>query len=973
MDDDRELAALNQLLDEALQLAPNERETWLAGIAPEFQVLAPRLRALFARVARIETKDLFGTMPKIDLEASNESESSANEPASGDVVGPYTLNRKLGAGGMGAVWLAERSDGLLNRQVALKLPHRVWSHSGLIDRMVRERQILASLNHPNIAHLYDAGVTSDGQPYLALEYVEGVRIDEYCKQCKANVTLRLQLLLQVARAVAYAHSKLIVHRDLKPANVLVTASGEVRLLDFGIAKLIQDGQTQETELTQFSGRVLTPDYASPEQILGEPLTTASDVYSLGVLAYELLTSTQPYRVKRDSRRAIEDAVIRMEPVRPSDAAGDAVSRALRGDLDTILLKTLRKDRAERYATADALAEDVDRFLDGRPVLAQPDKLWYRTKKFVSRNKLATGAAAIAMIAILAGAGASLWQARVAVAERERAEEVKEFIASIFREAHPYLAQDNDPTAKVLLQQAYERLEDRTNLDPQAKVELLTTLGRSLVAMSDLDTAERAWNQAVQEAERMLGARHPQTLEARLQRTSVYRLRGRTKEGRAELDALLPELRAAADANPKQLGLALRNKAELAIDDGNFDEAITAATEARSVTSQAYGAEHEEAVGATLVLANAYLFANDVPEANTIAAAAYEQAVRLANRTARGSGHPLLLDARIVYARALDKAGELERAIDMMQQSIAGARSAFGETSLPVGFYTQNLVDLELRSGRIDEAVTDSERAMKILGAHAKHDSYSYVAALNSRAKALLAARRGGAAVSVFADLEPKAASLFGASHPRVLELRAKHALALAYSGNTDLASSRMEALLGDIDRLGVDALPSILHVDGVIRRMRGEYRLAREQQEKALAGLSDHTDQRLARIDSLVELGLIDVELGDVEAAISSFDRAQALRAGVQFHETPVSADALLGRGRALLSSATAKEALTSISQADAFWRDFDPDSHYAGEAALWLSRCYAALNHSVEATEALRRAEQLLPSFPQSLLTGGR
>ena len=330
---------LNRLLDDALDRAPAERTDWIESLAPEFDRLKPHLRDLLSRAGEIETHDFLNTLPRVVLSAAVVAEGPARLGNAGDVFGPYRLLRELGHGGMGTVWLAERTDGLIARQVALKLPHGNWRRAGLAERMARERGILATLDHRNIAKLFDAGVTPDGQPYLALEFVEGVSIDVYCATGDAGEPLglkaRLQLFRQVADAVAYAHGKLVVHRDLKPANILVTRDGGARLLDFGIAKLLEDGEARETRLTEFSGRALTPDYASPEQINGEPLTVVSDVYSLGVILYELLTGARPYKLKRDSRGALEEAILRADAARPSEAAPpeDAQGLARRSGYD----------------------------------------------------------------------------------------------------------------------------------------------------------------------------------------------------------------------------------------------------------------------------------------------------------------------------------------------------------------------------------------------------------------------------------------------------------------------------------------------------------------------------------------------------------------------------------------------------------------------------------------------------------------
>ena len=325
--------AVSALLDEALALPEAERDTFVQSLVGERAQFRDTLRELLSRASGVETDEFLATLPRLTRVAER---GPLTELAAGETIGPYRLLSELGTGGMGAVWLAERSDGALKRKVALKLPRLVWAR-GLAERMARERDILASLEHPHIAHLYDAGVDQHGRPYLALEYVEGVPIDAYARERSLPVRHKLDLLLQVCGAVAFAHSRLVVHRDLKPSNILVTADGQVRLLDFGIAKLMEGDRTQETQLTQLAGRALTLDYASPEQINGEPIGTASDVYSLGVVAYELLTGAKPYKLKRGSAAELEEAIATADPPTASEAATEPqAKKALKGDLDAIL-------------------------------------------------------------------------------------------------------------------------------------------------------------------------------------------------------------------------------------------------------------------------------------------------------------------------------------------------------------------------------------------------------------------------------------------------------------------------------------------------------------------------------------------------------------------------------------------------------------------------------------------------------------
>ena len=376
--------SLSKLLDEALDLDQEARAAWLERQSASQPEQAAALRKLLAAHATSETGDLLARLPAVKADLP-ETKAGHERLAAGGRVGPYRLVRELGAGGMADVWLAERADGAFERKLALKLPHVSALRRDLPLRFARERDILARLEHPHIARLYDAGMSTEGLPYLAMEFVDGRPIDRYCNHERLDIAARLGLFGQALSAVQYAHANLVIHRDLKPSNILVTAGGQVRLLDFGIAKLLlaDADAAHETQLTRTVGRPMTPDYASPEQIKGEPLTIASDIYSLGVVLYELLVGRRPYRLNVQSAAQLEEAIVSADPPKPSSAVvadaarlGDrgakAATRALAGDLDTIVLKALGKTPAQRYASAAAFAEDLQRHLQGPPVRAQPD-------------------------------------------------------------------------------------------------------------------------------------------------------------------------------------------------------------------------------------------------------------------------------------------------------------------------------------------------------------------------------------------------------------------------------------------------------------------------------------------------------------------------------------------------------------------------------------------------------------------------
>jgi non-specific serine/threonine protein kinase/serine/threonine-protein kinase len=391
------------------------------------------------------------------------------EAVAGRHVGPYKIARELGHGGMGAVYLAVRADDQYQKRVALKLVRRGMDTQDILRRFRHERQILASLNHPFIAQLLDGGTTEDGLPYFAMEYVEGQPITDYCDTHRLTIAERLKLFRPVCAAVHYAHQNLVVHRDLKPSNILITADGTPKLLDFGIAKLLNPELSAQTiDPTATALRLMTPEYASPEQVRGDPVTTASDVYSLGVVLYELLTGHRPYRLKSRSPHEILHVVCEEEPEKPSTAASrveavvdpdgatratatpESVSRTregqpeklrrrLKGDLDNIVLMAMRKEPQRRYATVNQLSEDIRRHLEGQPVVARKDTFGYRAEKFVKRNKAGVAAAALVLITLIGGIVATWQQAREARQERANAQQrfndVRELATSFLFELH----------------------------------------------------------------------------------------------------------------------------------------------------------------------------------------------------------------------------------------------------------------------------------------------------------------------------------------------------------------------------------------------------------------------------------------------------------------------------------------------------------------------------------------------------------
>ena len=457
---------------------------------------------------------------------------AAPTPA-GRAIGPYRVVRELGRGGMGVVYLAERADGQFDRQVAIKLLRNSADVEELQQRFGAERQILASLNHPNIAQLLDGGVSEGELPYLVMEFVDGVTLTEYARRERLTVGQRLELFADVCAAVDHAHRNLVIHRDLKPGNILVTRAGQVKLLDFGIAKLLDPARRAPGSADTRTGfRVLTPEYASPEQVRGSPLGTASDIYSLGVLLYELLCGRLPYRTASGDHHEVLHAVVTEDPPPPSDrlldrdgppaaqvaaehgTTVDRLRRILRRDLDAIPLMALRKETGDRYASVQDLASDLRRFLDGEPLHAHRGSGAYRLRKFLRRRRLEVSTAAVAAASLLVGTGVAIRQARVAgvqrdlaAAARDRAElalrearAVTDFLVGMFDVNYPEAGRSTRASVDELLRRGDFQAE-RLAADPSLQARLLETMGRVNASVGDARQARTLLERALQAAER----------------------------------------------------------------------------------------------------------------------------------------------------------------------------------------------------------------------------------------------------------------------------------------------------------------------------------------------------------------------------------------------------------------------------------------------------------------------------------------
>ncbi|MBL8363043.1 MAG: serine/threonine protein kinase [Rubrivivax sp.] len=808
---------VSELLDVALEVPQAARDDWLARLdGDDAETLRPVLRRLLADGSSAEP-----ALPELDNDG-------AYRP--GMDIGPYRLVHPLGQGGMGTVWLARRADGTLQRPVALKLP-RVAGSPRLAERLARERDVLAALSHPNIAQLLDAGVTPSGQPFLALEVVAGVPIDRWCAEHALPLAARLELFLQAARAVAHAHAHLVVHRDLKPSNLLVTDEGRLKLLDFGIAKLLD---TSDAALTQEGVRPMTPQYAAPEQVAGRPVDTRADVYALGLLLFEMLTGQRPYRLLRSTAAALEEAVLTQEVARPSDSVTDrSAARALKGDLDVIVGKALKKSPAERYATVEALAEDIERHLSHRPVLARPDSAGYVLRRFVRRHRLGAAAMAVALLGVLGGAAAAAWQAHRADLERERARSVSDFVTTLLRDASPYRpaaaswrthrlmaslmgqaatgGEAPPVTALDLLRQAGQQLDrPDPSLQPDARAELMRVVAEGLMAFGDNVSAERLARQGAQRAAAELGEHHAQTLRTRLVGAQLLRYRGQHDLSMLKVDELLPWLRRLAGAGEAEpLAVALQLRAALAIDGSELPQAHAALAEAAQLVPALPPASAER-VSIPTVMSRLQRVRGDAEAARVSAA----QALSTTQSLHGDAPHPARIEALVAHARALGDLGRLADALPTFERAVAEARLLFGSDSAPVAFLLQAVVPLDLARSDFAAADRRSAEALRIVRQQSRPGTYAYEAAAAARAAALVAAvgtpSAAPEALTLVEGALPTLKRTVGPRHEQTLAAEIVRLTALARLGRLDDARAGWAALQPSAAAASLTPLVSLL-------------------------------------------------------------------------------------------------------------------------------------------------------------------
>jgi serine/threonine-protein kinase len=666
---------VSALLDGALERAAEARPVYLAGACGGDLELRREVEELLAAEAAADSflsiSAAERAAPLVAALEDDPAEAEAN--AHGRVLGAYRLLGELGEGGMGTVYLAERADGQFEQQVALKLLKHGFAGETSQRRFLQERQILARLQHPAIARLLDGGVTPEGVPFFVMERVVGRPVTEFCRERQLGKAQILAIFLEICDAAQYAHRNLVVHRDLKPSNILVDDAGHVKLLDFGIAKLLAEDQAPSAAgSTRTLVRAFTPEYAAPEQLLGEPVTTATDVFSLGVLLYELLTGERPHRTTRSGGALLEQAVLEQEPARPSSRASRERARELRGDLDWIALKALQKEPERRYASAEALAADIRRHQQGLPVTARRDTLRYRASKFVRRHRLAAAAGAVVLLSLLAGLVGTTWQARRAAREARKAEAVKDFMKSLFAASDPSQAQGRERTARELLEDGARRIETELASQPEVQSEVARLIAATYQQLGEYDRALPLLRADLERRRRLDGPRSVPAAESLTALADVVYDEGRHADAGPLYEEALAIRRSRGGGRTPEVAELLWDLGGVRRNAEDLKGAEALDEEALSIYAATKGPDSKEATWVRESLAIVYAQAGrPLDAANTQAPVAAWRAAH------DGLDHPQTLNARYNLATYLLRLGRIAEAKEIIEDVVARQRRVLG--------------------------------------------------------------------------------------------------------------------------------------------------------------------------------------------------------------------------------------------------------------------------------------------------------
>ena len=916
----------DEILQQLLGLPESEQSEYLARSCDDDRALHVLVERLLIQAMADDTRLRPGAaFEMLGVETQDFAPDPVSAFAPGDRVGAFQLVRCLGRGGMATVYLAARVDGQFEQNVALKFLNRAGES---IARFEQERQILASFDHPNIARLLDGGVTDQGVPYVAMEYVEGESLLEYCDREQLSIERRLRIFNLIIDAVHEAHRKLIVHRDIKSANIIVTADGVPKLLDFGIAKLLDTDALPHAAPATRVLAPMTPEYASPEQIRGEPMTVATDIYQLGYLLYVLLTDQSPYAIAPNDIAALVDAITRRDPIAPSRRVADVdiasspdggtpwqlrnttqarLRNDLRGDLDRVVLKALHKDPDRRYGSVAEFAKDIENVLTHRPISARPDSAGYRTQKFVQRHTFAVGATSAVILAIVIGTSLftyGLSQAKQqAELEAAKATEVASFMRELFRSANPEVTAGATLTAREVLDKGLVQLQDRLDINPVVRADLLHTMGYAYLELGVLDTAEQVLQESLDLRQAVAGTENEDYVTTLYVMADLYRVQGRYAQAEALARQVYESSRRILGNEAQQTQRALRLLGTAIFRQSRFKEAEEMQRKLLTLTRRTLGEQHPDVVDALKNASISVYMQGRIEEALEL----LEQAFQL-GMNVLGEKHPTTLKMLNNIALYYEGLGRLRESTEVYERVITLRIETLGEEH-------PHTLRTKMSLARLFRLLGDNEVAIPKL---------EHVVAVQTRT--------------------------LGAEHPDTLWTQQELALGYAALGRSQEAESMLQTLLEQRTRLfgeGHHLSVWSRYQLGSVLRQNKKYRSAERQLQTAV-DLNRAAGGGVESAYYLLELGLVYRDDNQLERAETILQEARQITVADQIpdlHGALLHAwgETLRLRGRLDEAEPSLLEGLEIMSSI--FGKEHDLTREVAGS----LSQLYAARGQTTE------------------------
>jgi len=982
---------IEALVAEALERDEDERGAFLDAACGDQGALRAEIEGLVRAAETTSARD-FLERPAADALPGVPPDSTSDL---GRSVGPYRLVRILGRGGMGVVYLAERADEAYQGKVALKLLHPIAGDPELARRLTVERQILAGLEHPGITRLLDGGTTEDGRPYLVMELVEGEAIDVWCDRHQLDVDARLRLFLQVCNAVAYAHRSLVVHRDLKPSNILVSEDGHPKLLDFGIAKLLDPAAFPNTlEATRAGVRLMSPSFASPEQLRGRPVTTASDVYSLGVLLYRLLTGRQPREFPSLAAEAVEHA-LREEPTRPSarvahpgprrendsetvtfDAGSSRrLRRRLEGDLDAIVLKALREEPERRYGTVAELAEDLERHLAGLPVRARRGTFRYRAGKFLRRHRVALAAATLAAAVLTGFVTTTVQQSRRIARERDKAEAVAQFMAELFEGANPRTGTNPNMTVREAMDLGAERLQTELDDRSTTRAALLHAIGRVYAGIGAADQAEPLLRESLELFEEHEGEQGPSLAGVLNDIGYLQYQKGDLEAAKSTLSRALEVGVRALGPDDDAVGQTLAFLGMVAGEAGDLETATSYAERSLQRALRVHGRMHFDTASALSGLGEAYRDAGRTAEAEQ----RYLEALEVFTELRGANSEPV---ASVLNSLGLLywKTGRLEEAASCLERAVAIGRDTGQANATGLGIALHNLGSVLAELGRFATAEAAEKEALELKLGVAPETSLTVAASRNGVAFLLMELGRLEEAQAVWRQVLATCVTAFGDDHLYTLATRQYMALIdqrMGKDGGDEVMNAAFETLAKSLPANHPE-LANALGKAAEHALVAGHPGLAAERLRRALEILAKAEGASpLQIIVGRTRLAEALLALGRPDEAAAELDAAGAILDGLRAaHDSPVlmerAAAVALGRARVARARGDAAQAGAAFEETLELLAAKPDDSVGARHLELKM-RALEGLGRESEARAPARRLYELGFRVPEDVVRLGR